>query len=48
MTHDLTAPSSHHTAATQVVEAAGIEFGYRRFGRPAELPLVMLQPAVRV
>jgi pimeloyl-ACP methyl ester carboxylesterase len=25
------------------VEAAGVEFAYRRFGRPVELPLVMLQ-----
>jgi pimeloyl-ACP methyl ester carboxylesterase len=39
----VTAPTSHHTAETQVVEAAGIEFAYRRFGRPAETPLVMLQ-----
>jgi pimeloyl-ACP methyl ester carboxylesterase len=39
----VTAPTSHNTAETQVVEAAGIEFAYRRFGRPAERPLVMLQ-----
>jgi pimeloyl-ACP methyl ester carboxylesterase len=39
----VTAPTSHNTAETQVVEAAGIEFAYRRFGRPAEMPLVMLQ-----
>jgi pimeloyl-ACP methyl ester carboxylesterase len=39
----VTAPSSHNTAQTQFVEAAGIEFAYRRFGRPAEMPLVMLQ-----
>ena len=30
-------------AATQLIEAAGIGFAYRRFGRPAQLPLVMLQ-----
>jgi pimeloyl-ACP methyl ester carboxylesterase len=38
----VTAPTSHQTAETQVVEAAGIEFAYRRFGRPG-MPLVMLQ-----
>ena len=38
-----TAPSSHNTANTQLVETAGIEFAYRRFGRPAGMPLVMLQ-----
>jgi len=36
-------PLQHNTAETLVVEAAGIEFAYRRFGTPAELPLVMLQ-----
>jgi pimeloyl-ACP methyl ester carboxylesterase len=39
----VTATASHHTAETQVVEAAGIEFAYRRFGRQARMPLVMLQ-----
>jgi pimeloyl-ACP methyl ester carboxylesterase len=39
----VTAPTSHNTAETRVVEAAGIEFAYRRFGRPAGMPLVMLQ-----
>ena len=39
----VTAPASHNRAETQVVEAAGIEFAYRRFGRPAGMPLVMLQ-----
>jgi pimeloyl-ACP methyl ester carboxylesterase len=34
---------THNTAATLFVEAAGVEFAYRRFGNPAELPLVMLQ-----
>jgi pimeloyl-ACP methyl ester carboxylesterase len=38
-----TAPISHNTAQTRVVEAAGIGFAYRRFGRPAQVPLVMLQ-----
>ena len=37
------APTTHNTAKTQVVEAVGVKFAYRRFGRPAELPLVMLQ-----
>jgi pimeloyl-ACP methyl ester carboxylesterase len=34
---------THHTAPTQFVEAAGIRFAYRRFGKPAGLPLVFLQ-----
>jgi pimeloyl-ACP methyl ester carboxylesterase len=34
---------SHNNAETLSVEAAGVEFAYRRFGSPAELPLVMLQ-----
>jgi pimeloyl-ACP methyl ester carboxylesterase len=38
-----TAPTSHHTAETQGVAVAGITFAYRRFGRTAELPLVLLQ-----
>lgn len=38
-----TAQTSHNTAETQIVEAAGIEFAYRRFGRSAAMPLVMLQ-----
>ena len=37
------APATHSTAETETVEAAGIDFAYRRFGRPAELPLLMLQ-----
>jgi pimeloyl-ACP methyl ester carboxylesterase len=32
-----------NTAETKFVEAAGTEFAYRRFGRPGDLPLVMLQ-----
>jgi pimeloyl-ACP methyl ester carboxylesterase len=34
---------THNTAETLSVEAAGVEFAYRRFGSPGELPLVMLQ-----
>src|SRR5262249_23626391 len=39
----VTAPTTHNTAETQLVEATGIEFAYRRFGRPADTPLVLLQ-----
>jgi pimeloyl-ACP methyl ester carboxylesterase len=35
--------ATHNNAETLFVEAAGVEFAYRRFGSPAELPLVMLQ-----
>jgi len=35
--------TKHDIAETLVIEVAGVEFAYRRFGRPAELPLVMLQ-----
>jgi pimeloyl-ACP methyl ester carboxylesterase len=35
--------ATHKTASMQAVEAAGIELAYRRFGSPAEVPLVMLQ-----
>jgi pimeloyl-ACP methyl ester carboxylesterase len=39
-----TAPRiSHKTAETRFVTAAGVDFAYRRFGRSAGLPLVMLQ-----
>src|SRR5712672_3397482 len=31
---------SHHTAPTQFVEANGIRFAYRRFGKPGGAPLV--------
>jgi pimeloyl-ACP methyl ester carboxylesterase len=34
---------THNNAETLPVDAAGVEFAYRRFGSPAELPLVMLQ-----
>jgi pimeloyl-ACP methyl ester carboxylesterase len=39
----VSADITHNTAETQVAEAAGVQFAYRRFGRPAEPPLVMLQ-----
>jgi pimeloyl-ACP methyl ester carboxylesterase len=39
----VTARRTHNTAETQIVEAAGIRFAYRRFGHPADMPLVMLQ-----
>jgi pimeloyl-ACP methyl ester carboxylesterase len=35
--------TTHNMAETQLVEAAGVDFAYRRFGEPGELPLVMLQ-----
>jgi pimeloyl-ACP methyl ester carboxylesterase len=38
-----TATVTHNTVETQHLVAAGTTFAYRRFGRPAELPLVMLQ-----
>ena len=41
--HAVTTQTTHNTAQTQLVEAVGVEFAYRRFGRPSELPLVMLQ-----
>jgi pimeloyl-ACP methyl ester carboxylesterase len=31
---------THHTAPTQFVEANGIRFAYRRFGKPGAIPLV--------
>jgi pimeloyl-ACP methyl ester carboxylesterase len=34
---------SHQTAPTQFVEANGIRFAYRRFGKPAGVPLVFNQ-----
>jgi pimeloyl-ACP methyl ester carboxylesterase len=41
--HAVSTQTTHNTAQTQLVEAAGVEFAYRRFGRPSDLPLVMLQ-----
>src|SRR5271154_2465783 len=34
---------NHQTAPTQFVEANGIRFAYRRFGKPAGVPLVLNQ-----
>ena len=34
---------SHDTAPTRFVEANGIRFAYRRFGKPGGLPLVFNQ-----
>src|ERR1700741_2789062 len=34
---------THQTAPTQFVEANGIRFAYRRFGKPGVLPLVFNQ-----
>src|SRR5258708_11027068 len=34
---------THHTAPTQFVEANGIRFAYRRFGKPGSVPLVFNQ-----
>jgi pimeloyl-ACP methyl ester carboxylesterase len=35
--------TTHQTAETQFVDAAGVRFAYRRFGAPSRTPLVMLQ-----
>src|SRR5882757_7030305 len=32
---------THHTAPTQFVDAAGIKFAYRRFGKKAGVPIVL-------
>ena len=34
---------THHTAPTQFVEASGIRFAYRRFGKPQGVPIVLNQ-----
>lgn len=34
---------THHTVPTQFIEAAGIQFAYRRFGTTEGIPLVFLQ-----
>jgi pimeloyl-ACP methyl ester carboxylesterase len=39
----VTTQTTHNTAQTQLIEAAGGKLAYRRFGSPSELPLVMLQ-----
>jgi pimeloyl-ACP methyl ester carboxylesterase len=35
--------AAHNSAITRTVEAAAVDFAYRRFGRQGELPLVLLQ-----
>jgi pimeloyl-ACP methyl ester carboxylesterase len=35
--------TSHNTAETRFVLVAGVDFAYRRFGRTADLPLLLLQ-----
>jgi pimeloyl-ACP methyl ester carboxylesterase len=37
------ATTTHNTAETRRIQAGGVEFAYRRFGPPTELPLVLLQ-----
>jgi hypothetical protein len=32
---------THHTAPTKFVEAAGVRFAYRRFGKRGEVPIVL-------
>jgi len=39
----VSAPVTHNAAETRFVEAAGVDFAYRRFGRAGGLPLVLLQ-----
>jgi len=34
---------SHQTAATEFIDAEGVTFAFRRFGRPSAVPLVLLQ-----
>lgn len=44
MKDQATAPNgayTHQTAPTQYIEAAGIRFAYRRFGKPGTVPLLM-------
>jgi len=44
MTDQMLSPASRHSAAeTRFLEAAGVEFAYRRLGGQADRPLVMLQ-----
>jgi pimeloyl-ACP methyl ester carboxylesterase len=38
-----TAATNHNAARTELVEHRGVEFAYRRFGGPAQTPLLMLQ-----
>ncbi len=39
----LTAETTHQTAETRAVEAAGVDFAYRSFRRPTGRPLILLQ-----
>ena len=39
----VSAQMTHDAAQTRLVEAAGVDFAYRRFGRPDGVPLVLLQ-----
>src|SRR4029077_2623693 len=34
--------ATHETAPTEFVQVGGVRFAYRRFGRPGELPLLLL------
>lgn len=34
--------ATHETAPTQFVEAGNVRFAYRRFGRPGDVPLLLL------
>jgi pimeloyl-ACP methyl ester carboxylesterase len=43
MTSTLPGSTNATTAATQFVTAGGVDFAYRRLGRAADVPLVMLQ-----
>src|SRR5580658_9546840 len=40
MVNEAVAKATHQTAPTQFVEANGIRFAYRRFGKPDGVPLV--------
>ena len=39
----VTAPTATARQRRRAIEAAGVEFAYRRFGRAAGMPLVLLQ-----
>jgi pimeloyl-ACP methyl ester carboxylesterase len=39
----VSAATTHNSAQTRLVEAAGVNFAYRKFGPPAGLPVVLLQ-----
>ena len=34
--------TTHETAPTEFIQVGGIRFAYRRFGRPGDLPLLLL------